>query len=325
MVSLTIWFFSFFSFSIAHALLFSILFIPLLVGRPSRTPRPAQKKPVFSKPLPPTSRLVSITTEDGYVLKGVFTRREKAKGTVLLCHPATYNKEYMTDYEQHLFHSYNCFRFDFRRHGELAHQSSVSTGKKACCTLGKKEVLDIQAAISYIKSLPEAEHLPLYGFGISMGGVALIQDQALHQQFDALILQAPFDTLNNQVKRHRSIFTLPPFHFFLFKEPGRWIVQKKYGIHLSHVSPLESIAKIEKPIFIIHSEDDRLIPVRVCSRLKKAAKKCTFFKSWTPRRGGHTGTFRLFPEKYKRKCLAFLEKVTSLSSLDKGSVVVENS
>ena len=141
--------------------------------------------------LPTTNQNIVLKTKDGLKRDGVLTIRKFARGNVVLCHPAAYDKDFMIPFQEKVFAQYNCLRFDFRRHGKQK--------KRQYSTLGKKEVYEVQAAANFFKNDIRTKDLPLYGFGISLGAVSLIESESQQHQFNALIVQAPFDSLKNKL------------------------------------------------------------------------------------------------------------------------------
>lgn len=250
------------------------------------------------------SEKITLITADGLSRHGVLTLRTPAKGNVVLCHPAAYDKDSMIPYEEKVFSQYNCIRFDFRRHGE------DTDGQMT--TLGKMEINEVLAAINIFKSRPDTCTLPLYGFGISMGAAVLLELESQQPQFDALIIQSTFESMKKQVKRLFPLFRLPLMQALIFTSPIKFYAEKRYRIALNRVEPLEAIKKIDAPIFLIHAYDDPIIGFDAYEKLHTAGK--SIIKTWTPPRGLHTAILRTFPELYIQHCSDFLKSVTSRSS-----------
>lgn len=143
---------------------------------------------------------VILNTRDGLQRKGILSICPNAKGNVVLCHPATYDKSFMEFFDQHIFKDYNCIRFDFRWHGE--------NKKKQYCTLGKYEIYEVESAVNILNNHPNTQSLPIYGFGISLGAAVLIETESRFNLFDGLILQSSFESLRMQVRRITSLHNL---------------------------------------------------------------------------------------------------------------------
>lgn len=248
-----------------------------------------------------SSEKVRLITSDGLTRHGVLTLRTPARANVILCHPAAYDKECMIPYEQKVFETCNCLRFDFRRHGQ------DSDGQ--ITTLGKAEVFELQAAIDLFKTRSDTRDLPLYGFGISMGGAVLIEAESKQSQFDGLIIQSTFDSMRQQIKRLFPFFRVPLMQGLIFTAPMKFYAEKRYRIQLNKVDPVRSIAQVTTPIFLIHADDDPVITVDAYYALKSAGT--SIIKSWNPPRGLHTAIFRTFPEMYRKHVTDFFAQIES--------------
>jgi uncharacterized protein len=248
---------------------------------------------------PTTTYPLTITTQDGLKRSGVLTLRKHARGNVVLCHPAAYDKDFMISYQDRVFVHYNCVRFDFRRHGE--------NKEGQYSTIGKKEVYEVEAVVNFLKSFKQTKDLPTYGFGISMGASVLIEYQAWKHNFDALILQAPFDSLENQIRRTFPVFRKTILRNFIFSEPVRWYGKAKYKLDVRNVNPIDSIKKIKVPVFLMHSKDDPIIPHAVFEKFAKVGK--CIKKTWAPAVGFHSELFKTYPDLYIKRCNDFLYEV----------------
>jgi len=240
---------------------------------------------------------ITLKTQDGLVRHGMLTTRSNARGNIVLCHPAAYDQDFLIPFEEKAFSYYNCIRFDFRRHGQNSEGQTT--------TLGKKEVYEVNAAVEHLKNDPRTKNLPIYGFGVSMGAVVLIEAESQKHQFDALILQSPFESLREQVKRSFGFFRGPLMHNLIFREPVRLFAKLKYRIRMCKVYPVRSIKNIHTPILLIHSCDDQVIDIQAYQQLKAAGKHC-IKETWTPATGRHTELFKTYPDLYTKKCNAFL-------------------
>ena len=246
---------------------------------------------------------ITLKTEDGLIRKGVLTIRKNPKGNIVLCHPAAHNKESMIQYEK-IFDKYNCLRFDLRRHGE--------NSEKQYTTFGKKEIYEIDAAMKILNKHPETKDLRNFGFGISLSAVILLETQSRRHYFDALILQAPFESLRKQAQRTFPFFSYPFMGSFVYSYPSKLFAKNKYRIKLHRINPSKSIQNITKPIFLIHAKDDPTISFKAFERLKKVGR--CICKTWTPDTGGHTALFKTCPKIYSEKCNSFLNSLSQMKT-----------
>jgi len=253
-----------------------------------------------------TEEKIILTTKDGLKRHAIITTQPNAKGNIVLCHPATRDKEYMKEYQDKLFPNYNCIRFDFRRHGE--------DSENQYSTIGLNEANEVEAAVEIFKKRDNTKKLPIYGFGISLGAAALIQAESKKHMFNGLILQSSYEKLKYQIKRMVSFYNLPLMDIFIFTFPVNMYVKTKYRIKLRSNNLVKEIKKIKTPIFLIHAKNDSFIPISAFEDLKKAAST-TIKKTWTPEDGKHTKLLNIYPELYHQQCSEFLENLQQTNKL----------
>jgi len=256
---------------------------------------------------------------------GILVKRKGAKGTVLFCHGFTCNK-YDVGFLRFLFKDYNCMTFDFRAHGEN------TDGQ--CCTLGKNEAYDVIAAAKFLRSHPDIKDKPLLVYGFSMGAVASIEAQAKDKSlFDAMILDCPFGSAENVVKRGLDNKKLSIFGYE-FHIPGRRILQKyvfhpyvqsfvkaflqavanfdskRINLLITPLKPSESMKKIDVPCLLIHCKNDEKIPVNSIKNVYYNAQS-KYKKLWVTNGRSHYDSFFYNPEKYAQKVRSFAHKVVT--------------
>ncbi len=155
--------------------------------------------------------------------RGILVRNKDAVATVLLCHGFLCDKYDIACF-RNMFPSgkFNFLTFDFRGHGEET-DGQIST-------LGRDEAYDVIAAARYIRNDPNLKSKPLFVWAFSMGAVAAIEAQAKDNSlFDAMILDSPFDSSENILKRSfdQMRFSVMGYQFDI---PGRTVLQK-YAFH----------------------------------------------------------------------------------------------
>ncbi|MFC1842284.1 alpha/beta hydrolase [Candidatus Dependentiae bacterium] len=262
-------------------------------------------------------------SDEKIIRNGVLLKRKKAKGTVLICHGFTCDKNDI-GFLRYMFKDYNCMTFDFRAHGENIDGQ--------CCTLGKHEAYDVTAAAKFLRGHPDLQGKPILVYGFSMGSVASIEAQAKDRSlFDAMILDCPFDSAENVIKQGLDNKKISIFGHE-FNIPGKRILQK-YVFHpyvqsfikvllcavqklnyrniktLIHpVNPSESIKKISIPCLFIYCKNDEKISINsIKSVYYNAASR--YKKLWITNGRRHFDSFFYNPEKYTERIRKFTSKV----------------
>ena len=221
-------------------------------------------------------RDVTLLTADGLHLTAWYVpASESAAPTVLLAHGLQDSKWTLLRLIPWLHEAgYNVMAIDFRGHGD---------SDKRPTTLGREEVLDVQAALDWLQA--EGVGDKIGALGQSLGAAALVNTAAIDNRLDALVLDSLFAEWKN-VDYGRG-YRLSP----------QWLVP---GVP----DPVEVIRRVHVPVFIIHGSADILVHVDHAQRLYAAANEP---KSLWINDSGHAWSAWTYPELYQQKVLDFLE------------------
>ena len=236
-------------------------------------------------------------TKDNIELHGLYIERINPQGTILLCHGYRCCKELTSGYTG-IFKDYNIVMFDFRSHGE---------NKKSITTIGCHEYKDVLAVSEWIKTnKPNMRRVPLAILGVSMGGAAALHATEKDPTIcDALVIDSSFSNLQTILDNtFKNKSGLPSFPFLKIMK-----VMFNYlgGCDVTAFKPLEAVKKIKKPIMLIHSCIDPVVPVQesllmYAQGVKKGAKL------WIAPECKHGWLHKKYPELYKKKVKSFLNK-----------------
>lgn len=263
--------------------------------------------------------------------RGILVRRENPLGTVVICHGYLGCKRDSLALK-HLFPDHNVFVFDFRAHGD-DREGQVST-------IGRDEAFDVMAAVQTVKADPTMRKKPIIAFGFSMGAVSAIQAQSMDDTlFDAMILDCPFDSTDDAMRRgldekmklnlFGQEFTIPGKQFLLdhmYDESAQAITQflfqaitkldgKTIATKFVQVRPIDAIEKIKIPCFFIHCENDKKVPIHAVERLYQ--NKPGFKRLWITQGKWHFGSYHNNPEMYWYKVNKFLKKLREHNIADR--------
>jgi len=142
-----------------------------------------------------------------------------------------------------LAHGYQIFLFDYSGFG-------FSEGKAT-----RNNVLkDANSALTYVKTRPELSGTKLVIYGQSLGGhLSAVVAAQRQEEIDGLVIEAAFSS-------HKDIAAATAG--FL----GRIAVSEKY-------SATESIREFHKPVLVIHSKEDDVIPAEMGRKLFENANE----------------------------------------------------
>jgi fermentation-respiration switch protein FrsA (DUF1100 family) len=202
---------------------------------------------------------VSFLTSDGIRLQGYLVLRKGAKRNLLICHGYRSAKEMLIDFAD-MFQRSNLLFFDFRAHGQ-------SEGDLV--TLGYNEKKDVLSALNFLQTDERTKKLPIFGIGVSMGGVALLAAAAEKPVFKGLVIDSAFARLEDQIAYAFYQRTgLPKYPFLIVT---RFLFELLTHIRVREVSVLDYVRNISIPILFIHAENDTEVPLEGSKELYEAA------------------------------------------------------
>lgn len=232
-------------------------------------------------------RDVTLTTKDDVNLAAWYvpatdTDNPSNTPTILLAHGFLDRRWFMLHLVPWLHDAgYSVMVLDFRGHGDSDKQPS---------TLGRKEVLDLQAALDWLEAEGAAGRVG--GLGMSMGAATLVNTAAQDDRIDALVLDSCFADWKDT--DFGEDYRLPP----------EWLVPDV-------PSPQELIPLVHVPVFIIHGTADVLTNVDHAYHLYDAANdpKAIWIND-----SGHAWSSWTYTETYRRKVLDFFKSAFAENS-----------
>ncbi|MBN1549566.1 hypothetical protein JW872_02795 [Candidatus Babeliales bacterium] len=251
---------------------------------------------------------------------GYFVKRKNAPATILVCHGYMCDK-FDIAFIRTIFSKYNCMTFDFRAHGEGIENQQ--------CTFGKEEAFDVIGAVEYLKTRPEVAGKPIISYAFSMGSVSSIEAQAREPMFDAMILDCPFDSSDNLIKKGLSNLKLNILGYE-FKLPGQRMLQKyayspyvqsllkamlkavakfdarDINTNIMPVTPVTSASKISVPCYFITCKNDEKVSVEAVTSV--FSKTTGYKRLWITNGRRHFDSFFYNPEKYMYEVNTFVQK-----------------
>ncbi|MFZ5988620.1 MAG: alpha/beta hydrolase [Bacillota bacterium] len=256
--------------------------------------------PVFSANIVPEYDSISFNDiKDEVTLKGWYFDVKGSKKTVILAHGYRKNRlqfgERTIDLIKSLLNEgYNVLTFDFRNSGE-------SEGKVTSVGLYEKD--DLLGAVQYIKS-KGSEQIVLMGF--SMGAASSILAASENKDIDAVIADSSFSDLTRYLSENLNVWSdLPKVPF---NETTLIAMKIMTGVDTSKVCPEKVIHKISpRPVLLIHSKDDKTIPVKNSRLLSKLSDGSV--ELWETSGVGHVGSYEGYTEEYTKRVISFLHNI----------------
>ncbi len=242
-------------------------------------------------PLPLTS--VEFRTRDGVTLRGWHGRADGERGTAILLHSYRANRTQMLSRARwYAEQGFSVFLYDARATGE-------SDGDRI--TIGYYETDDLTAALHWVRERG-ATHIVCHG--ISQGAATILLAAARLDGVSAVVCESGYDTALNAVdRRFRNRVGLPGWLAGIFYRP---FIEIRLGVDAREISPLDHIAHLPCPVYILSGEDDRHTWKEDTLRLYEAAPDPKSL--WLVPDTAHTDLYTADPETYEQKLGRFMDE-----------------
>jgi uncharacterized protein len=238
------------------------------------------------------ARSIEFDSASGGRLHGWFVPGS-GRGGVVLMHGSHETRRAMLGQARFLSGAgYAVLLFDFHPYGE-------SEGGRT--TFGYGEALDARAAVAQIRHLAPGQ--PIASVGFSLGGAAsLLGAQPL--DVDAMVVEAVYTDIRAAVA-NRLRMRFGPF--------GPWLaplltlqLYPRWGLHAEQLRPIDGIARVHVPVFVIAGTEDPRAPLAQSKQLFAAAHEPKQF--WAVAGAAHVNFSRYAPREYETRLLAFLDR-----------------
>ncbi len=222
---------------------------------------------------------VTFRAADGAVLSGWYVAAPESRGTVLFCHGNAGNiSSEISVIRMFRELGFSSFTFDYRGFGK-----SEGTPSEP----GTYE--DAAAAWTYLteeKGVPPSEII-LWGRSL---GAAIAVELATHHRAGALVLEAAFTSIPDLAAELYPLY------------PTRLLA-------LFHYSTIRYVREVRYPVLVVHSSEDKLVPIRHGFEIYEAANEP---KRFLEIKGPHKGL--PYQEVYRRGIEKFLEDYKGLAA-----------
>lgn len=190
-------------------------------------------------------------------------------------------------------HGYDVLTFDFRAHGQ-------SGGE--VYSIGSLEARDVAGALEYLRGRGVTE---VGAIAHSMGAAAVLLAAPDHPEMSAIVADSSFADLFTVLDRERARNGIPSFF-----NPGVLLASKMwFGIDPLENAPRRALARLgDRPVLIIHSSVDHLIPVSEAYELQRAGAGNPNLKLWIAQGSGHVTAFADNNEEYLSRVITFFDE-----------------
>ncbi len=223
---------------------------------------------------------ITFTTEDGVHLNGWFIPSTEGDLTLLWFHGNAGNISHRLD-NIRLLHDkvkIHIFIIDYRGYGRS--EGSVSEAGT---------YRDASAALQYLRSRKDLDPKKIVFYGRSLGAAVAV-DLALREESLALIIETPFASIRAMAKLVFPFLPVGPF------------LRTRYDT-------LEKIRKVRGPLFVLHGDQDDIVPYTQGQRIFEAAPEPKEF--YTIRGAHHNDTFIVGGDAYFAALKDFIDRAVA--------------
>ena len=191
-----------------------------------------------------TIESVIFKSSSGNDLNGWVLKPKNIKPKITLLHFHGNAGSLLTQYEEMtplLKYGFQAFVFDYSGFG-------FSNGKATRDNV----LLDGNSALTYLKSRPDIKNTKFVIYGQSLGGnLSAVLAEQRQEEIDGLVIEGAFSSHKDIAAKTAGIF-------------GRILVSEKY-------SSFKSIQNLKKPVLVIHSTEDKIVPFNLGQKIFKYA------------------------------------------------------
>lgn len=241
---------------------------------------------------------VQIESYDGLTLKGQFLKNEQSNGkAVILAHGYKGSSEQMPGITQYYYQlGYDVLKPDARGHGQ-------SDGEYV--GYGWHDRKDYVNWTEYLVKEENADSIFLHGFSMGAATVLMTSGEELPPEVKGIIEDSGYTNVKDELSHQlKYMYNLPAFPIM---DVTSVVTKIRAGYTFTEASALEAVKKNELPLFIIHGDQDKLVPTDMAHEIYETATSEK--QIWIVHDAGHTEGYTVAEEEYKERLKVFLEKV----------------
>lgn len=256
--------------------------------RPAPT-EPTQTLEGFGLP----GETVAIPAGDHHLSAWFVPAERETDTAIALFHGHSAARSQLLPYARFLRKDHHCLLVDFRACGD---------SEGPCSSMGILEAEDVRAAVRYLQNRGLAQ---IGGWGMSMGGAALIRAAVDTPAIAAIVTEGTFDRVAHVAAKRVRDRGYPLSRMLaqaILTEASREV-----GIDLTSQDPVDLVGRLSpRPILVIHGTEDATSVVSNGHRLYRAAgyPKELFIVQGA----AHTRCYQDSPGEYERRVLAFYRR-----------------
>lgn len=179
-------------------------------------------------------------------------------------------------------------------------------------SFGINERKDVLSWLQYTKRR-FSENIPIYIFGISMGGGTVLMASGLElpENVKGIVADCPFSSPKDIIKHVCRMVKLNPELCW----PAVWLSAHVYGrFNINATTAAKSVLNADKPILIVHGEADNFVPMSMSREIKDARPELIDYQTFPE--AGHGLSYYYDTERYERMINDFIAKCSEETSAE---------
>ncbi len=240
---------------------------------------------------------VEITSSYGYQLHGLWIPNKDSDRTVVFCHGITWNLIGAIKYTEIFWNlGFNLLIYDHRNHGKSGGSNT---------TYGLFEKQDLKEWLDWIET-KKGKGTYIATHGESLGAATVLQHLGIDSRVKFCVADCPYsdlkEILKHTLRTEYGISKLP------ILPVANLFTKLRAGLSLTEVSPIETIRKVETPIFWIHGTEDRKVPPEMSAAMYEA-KETGIKRLWLVPEARHACACVINREAYAEQIKSFIQEV----------------
>ncbi|WP_211315944.1 alpha/beta hydrolase [Oceanobacillus chungangensis] len=239
---------------------------------------------------------VEQVSNDGLLLKSIFLENVKSTGkAVILAHGYREQSENMGDFAKFYYdQGFDILIPDARGHGK-------SEGEYV--GYGWHDRLDYLKWIDLLINDYQADKIILHGKSMGASLVLMTSGEELPNEVKAIIADSGYTTVKEELSYQlQHLYNLPSFPLL---DLTSLMTKIRAGYSFEEASAIEQVKHNTRPLFIIHGEEDELVPTEMANRLYNTANGEK--ELWIVPKAGHTKAHTMATSEYEERLLQFIK------------------
>ncbi|MCA1032418.1 alpha/beta hydrolase [Bacillus timonensis] len=250
-----------------------------------------------------TFEMVEIQSDDGIKLNAAFLRNPNSNGkAVILAHGYKGNHTQMPGITKFYYEQgFHVLKPDARGHGD-------SEGNYI--GYGWHDRKDYQKWIQVLIDDMSSEQILLHGFSMGAATVLMTSGEELPDEVKGIIADSGYTSVMEELSHQlKYMYRLPAFPIM---QVTSVVTNVRAGYNFSEASAINQVKKNKVPLFIIHGDQDELVPTEMAYRLYDAATSEK--ELWIVPGAAHTKAYTVDEAGYQKRLMAFFQKALNSES-----------